>query len=153
MGNETLSYEQAATACGLTADWLAHSSWNLARAFHSGRFQLETIALDRALDFHCCWHTTRCARFSSGQVTQDGGGKPIAPLDPGRLLRPVAVLACSVRLVLQKRPEKFRPFESVLHDPSALMAMDANHRLAGLHLRRQQGFPDLVSEVNVYVSR
>jgi hypothetical protein len=144
---------EAAQACGLGHGWLTGSSWNLTRAFHDARFELETITLDEVLDFRSCWHTCRCERFSSGRVLRDGGGNAIRPIDPNELPRPLSMMACSAGLLLAKRPEKYRQFEEALRNPSDLVAMDANHRLAALAARKRSGLPDLVTEAMVYVCR
>jgi hypothetical protein len=62
-------------------------------------------------------------------------------------------MACSTSICRSKRPGKFRQFETALGDPSDLVAMDGNHRFAGLMLRRLKREPDLLSEVIVYVCR
>ncbi len=149
----TYSLEEAARACGLTRDWLDHSSWCVATTFHEARFRLETFTLDAALEFRTCWHTGACARFSSGLVTVDGGSNAIRDIVLAELPRPLTIMACSAETLLARRPGKYRPFADALRDPADLVAMDGNHRLAALAARRLRGIVDTIAEVRVFVCR
>jgi hypothetical protein len=150
---ETFSLAEAASACRVQQGWLESSSWCTARTFHECRFTREALTLEEALRFRACWHTVACARFNSGNVIVDGDSKPIREMDLLELRLPLTLMACAAGLALSKRPDKFRQFEAVLSDRDDLVAMDGNHRLAGLMLRRQKGDPDLVSTVIAYVCR
>ena len=149
----TFSLEEAARACGLNEVWLRGSSWVIATTFHECRFMRETMSLDQVLQFRTCWHTAECERFSSGRIVWDGGRQAISEIDPHRLPLPLVLMACSAGILMSKRPAKYRPFEDALRNPTDLVAMDGNHRLAGLVQRRQRGLPDFLSEVTVYVCR
>ncbi len=147
----TFSLEEAARACRVHDDWVRTSSWVIATTFHECRFRLETLSLDEALRLRTCWHTCSCDRFSSGRVDRDGGGQAIREINPQELPLPMTLMACSAGVLLSKRPDKYHPFEQALSDSGDLVAMDGNHRLAGLDARRRRGEPDLVSEVLVYL--
>jgi hypothetical protein len=149
----TFSLEEAARECSVQPSWTRDSSWFVDTRFNECRFRGERHSLDDALRFHCCWHTVACARFDSGRVLVDGGGVEIREINVAELRLPLTLMACSVALGLSRRPDKFLAFAGVLHDPSELMAMDGNHRLAALARRRTQGQPELLSEVVVYVCR
>jgi hypothetical protein len=150
---QSFSLEEAASKCSVHASWTRESSWFINTTFNKCWFQRERHSLDDALRFHCCWHTVACAQFDSGRVLVDGGGVGIREINPTELRLPLTIMACSVGLAMSMRPDKFLAIAGVLHDPSELVAMDGNHRLAALARRRTQGQPDLLSEVVVYVCR
>jgi hypothetical protein len=62
---------------------------------------------------------------------------------------PVVIMACSKSILDTMWPEKYRP-HPVPGEP--LVAMDGNHRLASLAMRRVQGHRDAV-EIQVYFCR
>jgi hypothetical protein len=133
----TSTFAEVARRVGLHSEWFG-------RGFETCEFHLGDFTLDEATALRSCWPP--CDRFDSGLVTCDGDRRPISthPVE-----QPLVLMICT-KLVL----DRFWPSKYVAHVivGDELVAMDGNHRLAALAMRRAEGHLDRL-EIRGYVCR